>query len=81
MSELCCEHSSIKKELETQGIATEDVFIIGGASVYRQMLPYCDLAHVTKIDYAYQADTYFPNLDELPAQKSFKVVYFIHCLS
>ena len=40
--------------------------VIGGGSIYRQMLPYCDLAHVTKIDYAYQADTYFPNLDEDP---------------
>ena len=28
------------------------------------MLPYCDVAIVTKIDYAYEADTYFPNLDE-----------------
>ena len=28
------------------------------------MLPYCDLAHITKIDHAYQADAYFPNLDE-----------------
>ena len=27
------------------------------------MLPYCKVAHVTKIDHEYQADTYFPNLD------------------
>lgn len=46
---------------------TEDVYIIGGESVYRQMLPYCDTAHVTKIDREYEADTYFPNLDEDPA--------------
>ncbi len=42
---------------------SEDVYIIGGESIYRQMLPYCDVAHVTKIDYSYEADTYFPNLD------------------
>ncbi len=42
-----------------------DVYIIGGESVYRQFLPYCDTAHVTKIDHAYQADAYFPNLEEL----------------
>ncbi len=42
---------------------SEDIYIIGGESIYRQMLPYCDVAHVTKIDYAYEADTYFPNLD------------------
>ena len=42
----------------------EDVYIIGGESIYRQMLPYCNVAHVTKIDHAFEADTYFPNLDE-----------------
>ena len=45
---------------------TEDVYIVGGESVYRQLLPYCDVAHVTKIDHAYAADAYFPNLDEMP---------------
>ena len=44
---------------------TQDVYIIGGDSIYKQMLPYCDTAHVTKIDHAYEADTYFPNLDEM----------------
>lgn len=43
---------------------SDSVYIIGGESVYRQLLPYCDTAHVTKIDHAYEADTYFPNLDE-----------------
>ena len=43
---------------------TEDVYVIGGESVYRLLLPYCDTAHVTKIDHAYQADTYFPDLDQ-----------------
>lgn len=42
---------------------SEDVYVIGGDSIYKQMLPYCDVAIVTKIDYAYEADTYFPNLD------------------
>ncbi|EOS76444.1 MAG: dihydrofolate reductase [Lachnospiraceae bacterium] len=52
------------KELEKYN--TEDIYIIGGESIYRQMLPYCDVAHVTKIDYAYTADAYFPDLDQLP---------------
>lgn len=43
---------------------SEDVYIIGGESVYRQLLPYCDTAHITRIDHEYQADTYFPNLDK-----------------
>ena len=47
----------------------DDICVIGGESIYRQLLPYCDTAHVTKIDYAYEADTYFPNLDKLPEWK------------
>lgn len=49
---------------ELKQYPSEDVYIIGGESVYKQMLPYCDTAHVTKIDHAYEADTYFPNIDE-----------------
>lgn len=48
---------------------SEDVYVIGGDSIYSQMLPYCDTAHVTKIDFAYEADSYFPNLDEMPEWK------------
>ena len=43
----------------------EEIFVIGGESVYRMMLPYCSKVYVTKIDHAYQADTYFPNLDQM----------------
>ncbi|MCI7796579.1 MAG: dihydrofolate reductase [Lachnospiraceae bacterium] len=45
---------------------TEDIYIIGGETIYRQFLPYCDTAHVTWIDYAYDADTFFPNLEQDP---------------
>lgn len=45
---------------------SEDIYVIGGESVYRQLLDECDVAHITKIDYAFDADTYFPNLDEMP---------------
>ncbi|MDO4491881.1 MAG: dihydrofolate reductase [Lachnospiraceae bacterium] len=44
----------------------DDLYVIGGGSVYEALLPYCDTAYVTKIDYAYQADTFFPNLDKDP---------------
>ena len=43
---------------------TNDVYIIGGETIYRQMLPYADVCHMTKIDRAYDADAYFPNLDQ-----------------
>ena len=41
-------------------------FVIGGGSVYRQMLPYCDAAYITKVHTTTDCDTYFPNLDETP---------------
>ena len=41
----------------------------GGQSIYEQLLPYCDVVHVTRIDQAYEADTYFPDLDQKPEWK------------
>ena len=56
---------SIEEALEeAKKYSQEDVYVIGGDSIYKQMLPYCTKAHVTKIDFAYEADTFFPNLDE-----------------
>ena len=48
---------------ELKKYPSEEVYIIGGESIYKQMLPYCDVAHITKIDMAYDADAYHPNLD------------------
>jgi dihydrofolate reductase len=44
---------------------SDEIYIIGGESIYNMMLPYCDTAYVTKLDYAYDADTFFPNLDQM----------------
>lgn len=52
---------ALLKELEQYD--SRDVYIIGGQSVYEQFLPLCDTAEVTAIDYAYDADTYFPDLE------------------
>ncbi len=41
--------------------------VIGGGSIYRQLLPYCDTAYVTKVHTNPGSDTFFPNLDEDPA--------------
>lgn len=40
--------------------------VIGGGSVYAQMLPLCDTAYVTKVHCQPESDTYFPNLDGDP---------------
>ena len=42
------------------------VMVIGGGSIYRQMLPFCDTAYITKVHTTIPCDTYFPNLDKLP---------------
>lgn len=49
---------------ELKKYPSEDIYVIGGESIYRQLVDYCDVAHITKIDYAYNADSWFPNLDE-----------------
>lgn len=54
---------SIEEAIEKAKETGTEVYCIGGASIYKQFLPYCEEAYVTKIDHAYEADTYFPNLD------------------
>ena len=58
---------SLKEMLdELKKYPSEDIYVIGGETIYRQLLPYCDRAYITRIDHAYDADTYFPNLDDEP---------------
>ena len=59
-------HSREELLEELEQYDPDDIFIIGGASVYRLMMPYCDTAYITKVDYSYQADTYLTDLDSLP---------------
>lgn len=59
-------HSGEELLEELKKYESDDIYVIGGGSVYEMMLPYCDTVYVTKIDFAYKADTWFPNLDELP---------------
>ena len=44
--------------------SADRAMVIGGGSVYRQMLPLCDTAYVTKVHCTPKSDTFFPNLDE-----------------
>ena len=41
------------------------VMVIGGGSIYRQMLPFCDTAYITKVHACPESDTFFPNLDTM----------------
>ena len=68
---------------ELKAYDTEDVYIIGGGEIYEQFLPYCDVAHITSVDYKYDADAHFPNLDKMPewkvTQMSEEHTYFDLC--
>lgn len=59
-------HNMDELHEELKKYPSDSIYIIGGESVYRQLLDECDVAHITKIDYEYEADAYFPNLDENP---------------
>lgn len=56
-----------KEELleELKKYDSNELYVIGGGSIYEMLIPYCDTAYITKIDHAYVADTYFPNLDQM----------------
>lgn len=59
--------NSIKALLtELQKYPDEDIYVAGGESIFTQLLPYCSVAHVTKVDQSYAANKYFPNLDKDP---------------
>ena len=51
---------------ELKAYPEESVYVIGGESVYRMLLPYCTEAYITKICHSYAADTFFPDLDADP---------------
>lgn len=76
-------HSVEELQVELKQYTEEEIYVIGGESIYRQLLPMCDTAIVTKIDEAYEADTYFPNLDELAdweiTEESEEQTYFDVC--
>lgn len=63
--------SSIEEAIEAAAAyKEEDIFLIGGETIYRQMLEACQVAYITKIDNEYEADTFFPCLD---GQKDWKL--------
>jgi len=52
----------------------ERAMVIGGGSIYKQMLPLCDKAFVTKVHTTPESDTFFPNLDQDPQWKLAEVL-------
>ena len=56
-------HSLDELLREVKKYPAEDVFVIGGASVYRLLIPYCTEVLVTRVDAVGGADTFVPDLD------------------
>ena len=52
----------------------EKIMVIGGGTIYRQMLPLCDRAYITKVHLTPVSDTFFPNLDEDEAWKMTEIL-------
>lgn len=57
--------SSIEEVVELAKTA-DRAMVIGGGTVYRQLLPYCDVAYITKVHCCPDSDTFFPDLDNHP---------------
>ena len=57
-------HSEEELWEELSKYDTESIFVTGGERIYHMLLPYCDTAYITRLDYEYQADTWMPNLDK-----------------
>ena len=66
-------HSMEALKEELKKYPEEEIFVIGGGQIYRELLPLCDKAYVTKVDRAFDADVYFPDLDQDPQWKMTKV--------
>ena len=49
--------------------SSDDIFVIGGGSIYHKLLPYCDTAYITKMEFDGEAEVFMPNLDELSSWK------------
>lgn len=62
-------HSMEELHEELKRYPSKDVYVIGGETIYKQLLEECDVAYITKIDYEFEADAYLPNLDEKPDWK------------
>lgn len=45
-------------------LKAEDVFVVGGGQIYKEFLPYCQKAYITKVLKTHDADTFFPNIEE-----------------
>jgi len=60
----CVMAYSIEEAIELCPEGEEECFVMGGGSVYRQFLPLSDRLYLTKVHRSFEADTFFPEIDE-----------------
>ena len=60
MVEVLCDLEEIEKYINSE----EENFVIGGASIYKMLMPYTKKLYITKIDEEFEADAFFPKIDE-----------------
>ena len=77
---------SVEEAIRVANESKKDIYVLGGASVFKEMLPYFDEIQVTAIDYSYDVDCYFPDIDKMPEwvlveeseeQTHFDTVYYL----
>lgn len=70
----CIMLNSVEEALEKYAKSEEQVFVIGGGSIYEKLLPYAQKIYLTKVHESFDADVFFPEIDE----KEWKVVLEEH---
>lgn len=58
--------TSIEDFLAYAENSEKEIYVCGGGMIYKELLPYCEKALITKIDYIFEGDTFFPDIDKLP---------------
>lgn len=52
------------KDIEKYINSNEECFVIGGESIYKMLIPYSNKMYITRIEKEFEADTFFPDIDE-----------------
>jgi dihydrofolate reductase len=65
-AEVVHSEEALFQALEAHSKKGRRIFVAGGGQIYRMLLPYAEVAHITRIWNGYEADTYFPDLDQDP---------------
>lgn len=63
-AENCTTAKSLKEALEIAGKHRKDIYISGGAALYKEAINFVDKMYITEIHKEFEGDTFFPKFDE-----------------